>query len=110
MQWMEGHAAEHELAGLDPEDIPAQGSSTMPGMATQADVNKLRTLPTAEADVLFLQLMIKHHQGGVAMATAAMKLTDEPVAVNLAKTIVRAQEAEISLMTTMLTERGAAPL
>ena len=109
MQWMEGHEAEHELSDLDAEDIPAADSGLMPGMATQADVNRLRTLPTAEADVLFLQLMIKHHQGGVAMARAAVKLTDEPVAVNLAQTIVKAQEAEITLMENMLAERGAAP-
>nr|WP_269330181.1 DUF305 domain-containing protein [Kineosporia babensis] len=107
MEWMEGHEAEHELAGLDPEDIPEAGSSLMPGMATQADVNKLRTLPTGEADVLFLQLMIKHHRGGVSMAQAALKLTDEPVAVNLAQTIVKAQQSEIDLMENMLAERGA---
>ncbi|MBT0770697.1 DUF305 domain-containing protein [Kineosporia sp. J2-2] len=107
MEWMQGHEAEHQLSGLSSGDTHLDADGLMPGMATQAEVNKLRTLPTDQADILFLQLMIKHHEGGVAMAEAALKLTDEPVVVALCKTIVKGQQAEITLMRTMLEERGA---
>lgn len=110
MQWMDNHQAEHELAGLDPADIPDLSTGQMPGMASQADINKLRTLPPDEADVLFLQLMIKHHQGAVAMARSAMKLTDVEVVVNLCRTIEKGQQSEIDLMEDLLAERDAAPL
>ncbi|GAA3630568.1 hypothetical protein GCM10022223_55420 [Kineosporia mesophila] len=109
MQWMQGHEAEHELSGIASDDTHVDENGLMPGMATQKQVNELRSLPTKQADILFLQLMIKHHQGGVTMAQAALKLTDEPVVVNLCKTIVKGQQAEITLMQNMLSERGATP-
>ncbi|GLY31359.1 DUF305 domain-containing protein [Kineosporia sp. NBRC 101731] len=109
MQWMQGHEAEHELSGISADDTHVDENGLMPGMATQKQVNELRSLPTKQADILFLQLMIKHHQGGVAMARAALQLTDEPVVVNLCKTIVKGQQAEIALMQNMLSERGAQP-
>ncbi|MDP9825766.1 DUF305 domain-containing protein [Kineosporia succinea] len=109
MAWMQGHEAEHRNAGLSADETHLDENGLMPGMATQADVNKLRTLPTEQADILFLQLMIKHHRGGVAMAQAALNLTDEPVVVSLSRAIVKGQEAEITLMENMLKERGAQP-
>ena len=50
-------------------DHPTSGS--MPGMATQEQLALLESLPQAEADILFLQLMIVHHRGGVMMARGA---------------------------------------
>jgi uncharacterized protein (DUF305 family) len=78
----------------------------MPGMATQAQVNQLRTLPPKQADVLFLRLMIAHHQGGVAMAQVALAETKERVVVNLCRTIVTDQQNEIIQMTQMLKQRS----
>jgi len=55
----------------------------MPGMATQSQVDELQTLPPAQLDIRFLQLMIRHHQGGVMMAHAALeKAEDEDVATS----------------------------
>jgi uncharacterized protein (DUF305 family) len=84
-----------------------QPNGLMPGMATQAQVNQLRTLPPAKADVEFLKLMINHHRGGVSMAQIALQETKEPVVVRLCQTIVKSQQNEITQMNQLLQERGA---
>jgi uncharacterized protein (DUF305 family) len=55
----------------------------------------------------FLQLMIRHHQGGVMMAEEALQETDRPEVVRLATAIVNAQQSEITAMEEMLNVRGA---
>jgi uncharacterized protein (DUF305 family) len=79
----------------------------MPGLATAAQINQLRTLPVEKADVLFLQLMIAHHTAGIAMAQMAEALTREPVVDHLAATMITGQQGEITQMTQMLALRGA---
>ena len=95
------------IAGLQP---PMQGPMGRMGMATQEDVNALRTLPLAEAETSFLRLMILHHQGGVAMAQAALKLPLRPEVQRLATSIVASQQSEIEYMQQLLAERGAEPV
>ena len=43
----------------------------MPGMASEADLDKLATLSGVEADEFFVQLMNAHHEGGIHMAEYA---------------------------------------
>jgi uncharacterized protein (DUF305 family) len=66
-------------------------------------------LPVAQADVLFLQLMIAHHRAGVAMAQMAEALSSVGVVDRLAATMVTDQQNEITQMTQMLAQRGATP-
>ena len=47
----------------------------MPGMATDAQLQQLRTATGGPADILFCQLMIRHHLGGIHMAEAVLPLT-----------------------------------
>lgn len=91
------------LAGSQPD-------MQMPGMATQQQINELQTLPVAAMETSFLQLMIRHHQGGVAMAQAALRQTRRPEVAPLAMAIVQGQQSEISYMEQLLKQRGAAPL
>ena len=44
----------------------------MPGLASSADIDKLLASKGADADKLFAQLMIAHHQGGIHMAQYAV--------------------------------------
>ncbi len=81
----------------------------MQGIATQGEVRSISTLPVVEAENLFLQLMISHHQGGVQMATAALELAETPPVQQLAEKIIAAQTNEIAVMTALLAERGASP-
>lgn len=75
----------------------------MPGMASPADVDRLRDATGKEADTLYLTLMISHHQGGVAMAEAAVKGADTESVRALAEQMVVAQASEIAAMQQMLT-------
>lgn len=88
---------------------PMQGMGEMMGMATQAQVNELKSLPVAQAETQFLQLMIRHHQAGVAMAQAALKQTRQPEVMRLADSIVQGQQSEIAYMQQLLALRGGAP-
>jgi uncharacterized protein (DUF305 family) len=108
MAWMNQGGGMNMGAGstMDPSMMRLRPDGLMPGMATQAQVNQLRTLPPAQADRLFLQLMIAHHRGGVAMAETALAETKEPVVVHLCRTIVTDQQLEIIQMTQMLQERA----
>ena len=93
MAWM----GEHEHATAD---------GTMPGLATAEQLAQLRAATGVEAERIFLELMIAHHQGAVAMAEAALELgvTDE-VAV-LAESIVESQTTEMAHMRELLAERS----
>ena len=81
----------------------------MPGMATTEQINQLRQAPPAEADRLFLRLMIPHHQAAVPMAEAAVEETDQREVEGLARTMISSQKAEVKIMEDMLRERGAKP-
>ncbi|GII55350.1 DUF305 domain-containing protein [Planotetraspora thailandica] len=102
MTWMAGHGHGGATPGVTP--------GAMPGMASEADLNRLRAAQGKDAEVLFLQLMIRHHEGGVEMAQALLKLSDRPDVRSLAQHIVDSQTAEIKLMKDLLTQRGAQPL
>ena len=43
------------------------GADAMPGMATSDQLRALRAASGEQMDVLFLQLMLRHHEGGVIM-------------------------------------------
>lgn len=82
----------------------------MPGMATTSEIARLQGLRGTESDIYFLQLMIRHHQGGQPMMEYAAQHATNPVVRNFADKMVQTQSAEISVMTQMLAERGAQPL
>lgn len=108
MAWMrhgEGHG-EHTAATDEGE---GDDRRLMPGMATKAEMDRLRTLDGKAAEVLFLQLMIDHHVGGVHMAQGCATSCEVPQQKRLAKGMVDGQESEIALMRDMLKERGAKP-
>jgi uncharacterized protein (DUF305 family) len=82
----------------------------MPGMATQAEISKLQTLTGKPLEVYFLQLMLRHHQGGLDMAQYGADHASEPYVRNAALKMAQAQSGEVVLMERMLRERGASPL
>lgn len=81
----------------------------MMGMASQEDVNALSALPVPEAEIKFLQVMIKHHQGGVQMAEDVLKHSSRPEVLRLANSIITAQTSEIAYMQDQLRKRGVEP-
>jgi uncharacterized protein (DUF305 family) len=97
MSWMAGH--DH-----------TQANGLMPGMATPAEIDKLETMTGKPLDIYFLQLMLRHHQGGVPMAKYAAEHAKEPYVQNLATKMYTNQSNEIIQMEQVLRERGASPL
>lgn len=45
----------------------------MPGMATQEEMDRLAAASGPEFDRLFLELMIRHHEGAIAMSTEVLR-------------------------------------
>ncbi|MFJ5037143.1 DUF305 domain-containing protein [Streptomyces parvulus] len=89
---------------------PSAGEgSLMPGMATDAEMERLGTLNGKRAEVYYLQLMTEHHQGGVHMAKGCVEKCSVGVEKRLAGGMVESQESEIRLMADLLAERGAKP-
>jgi uncharacterized protein (DUF305 family) len=83
---------------------PVEGR--MPGMASPEEVALLRELPEPEMDVLFLQLMIVHHQSGVDMAQAVLDRSDNSTVGFLAGRMVESQQKEIDVMNDLLERKG----
>jgi len=83
---------------------PTEGR--MPGMASPEEINNLQKASPEEADVLFLQLMIPHHEAALPMAEAILSRTDRPEVERLAGAIAASQRGEIELMKGLLQQRG----
>ncbi|MFF3754076.1 DUF305 domain-containing protein [Streptomyces sp. NPDC002018] len=95
---------DHGSAGHEVRD-----GSLMPGMATKTELERLRAARGEQAEILYLQLMTDHHQGGVAMARGCVELCEVPTEKSLAEGMVAAQQSELSLMADLLKARGAKP-
>jgi uncharacterized protein (DUF305 family) len=77
------------------------GVSSMPGMTgmmSEADMTALQNAQGVEASKLFLTQMIAHHEGAITMAQTEIKNGQYPAAVELARSIVTAQQKEIETM------------
>lgn len=64
--FLESHGAQVPPEATNP-NLTDHGAHSMPGMATEAEIAQLATATGREADRLFLTLMIRHHQGALAM-------------------------------------------
>lgn len=107
MTWM-GSDGGHSMSGMSTD--AGGGVTTMPGMASTADIDKLRATTGPALDTLFLQLMLRHHQGGASMLSYAAAHAVEPVVRNFAKQVSSTQQSEASYMEGLLSQRGAKPL
>ncbi len=59
------------------------------------------------ADIMFLQMMIPHHQQAIDISNLAMKASQDAELIELAKIIARDQTAEIKQMKAWLKDAGA---
>ncbi|MFI5956761.1 DUF305 domain-containing protein [Cryptosporangium sp. NPDC051539] len=70
----------------------------MPGMASDAQLEQLRTSTGTARDLLFIKLMIAHHLGGIHMADAALKQAKDDQVLYLAHQIKDSQQSEIEAL------------
>ena len=83
---------------------PTEGR--MPGMANPEELDELQRASPEEADVLFLQLMIPHHEAALPMAEAVLEETYRPEVEQLATAASSSQHSEIRTMQESLQMRG----
>ncbi len=94
-----------------PEGTSAlQSDGRMPGMASTAELAKLRAAKGRTVDILFCQLMIRHHLGGVHMAEGLLTQGHDDQVRALANTIKTGQAYEINALRDLLTRLHAKPL
>ena len=110
--WLDawGQTGQSEIPQMSWMDHTIQPGQLMPGMATTAELARLRGLRGEAMDVYFLQLMIRHHKGGLEMAQYGAAHAAKPYVRTMASAIVTAQQNEVVTMEQLLRERGAQPL
>ena len=77
----------------------------MDGMLSDEELSDLAAATGSSFDKLFLEGMIKHHEGAIDMAEMVIDSKNSEVAA-LAKAIIKAQRAEISKMKELLSALG----
>ena len=87
---------------IDPHAASDHSDMPMDGMVDDATMAKLQSLKGAEFDTLWLQSMISHHQGAIAMAGGETAAGESADMTKIAENIVTAQQAEIDQMKQML--------
>lgn len=82
-------------------------SHSMAGMASPAQMAELATLEGTEFDRMFLELMIRHHEGAVTMVENLLRQPGsafDPVLFEFVGDIVNDQTAEINRMNELLSD------
>ncbi|MFD5828424.1 DUF305 domain-containing protein [Lentzea sp. NPDC060358] len=75
---------------------------SMPGMATQDQLTALGAARGKDFDRMFLELMIKHHEGAIKMATDVRGAGNNVQVEEMADDVVATQSDEINRMKTLL--------
>jgi uncharacterized protein (DUF305 family) len=95
--WLDEWGADSDtgsMAGMDHGD----------GMMSDEDMQTLEAATGADASRLFLEQMTMHHEGAITMAQDEVDNGQNPDAIELARTIVDTQTAEIATMQELLAQ------
>lgn len=92
--WLEEWDQPMEMDGMD--------SMEMGGMMSEDQMSELEDATGAEFDAMFLEMMIEHHEGAIAMAQDQVDDGKNAEAIALAEAIIEAQQGEIETMQGLL--------
>lgn len=76
--------------------------SSMDGMMSAAEMDTLGTMTAADFDKMWMEMMIRHHEGAIAMAQTVRAAGSSPDVLVLAGRVIAAQQAEIVEMQIVL--------
>jgi uncharacterized protein (DUF305 family) len=107
MAWMTGPEGHAHMGGTA---MPTGGVATMPGMASTEELAAMRAATGHQLDVMFLQLMLRHHEGGATMLQYGAQHASLPQVRNLAAQMLSSQTTEAGYLRQLLAERGGQPL
>ncbi|GAB17043.1 hypothetical protein GOEFS_018_00750 [Gordonia effusa NBRC 100432] len=85
-----------------PTELAEHGGHRMTGMISEDEMAQLTSARDTAFDRLWLQMMVRHHEGAVTMANAVLTDGTDPDTRKLASAIKVAQQAEIKQMTALL--------
>ncbi|GGU26926.1 DUF305 domain-containing protein [Lentzea flava] len=95
--WLKEWGASTSMPGMDHGSMPG-----MAGMMSAEDMKMLEQAKGAPFDKMWLEMMIKHHEGAVEMAKTEVQKGGNADAKKLAQDIVDAQQKEITEMRELL--------
>ncbi|MEU9747567.1 DUF305 domain-containing protein [Streptomyces niveus] len=107
--WGEPESADGSKTGMDhgsggshgAEDSPG-GSGGADGMMSDQDLADLSAAKGVDFDRKFAELMIRHHDGAIAMARDQRKNGESGKVKKLAADVIKAQTAEVEQLNTLL--------
>ncbi len=113
MGWMQGsaghgtsHGTRHGTShGTDSGTGTAETDRAAMGMASDEELTRLATSRGVAAELLFLELMTRHHRGALTMAEAFQARSDDRQLRSLADAIVTGQRRELQIMQDLAAER-----
>nr|WP_306306974.1 MULTISPECIES: DUF305 domain-containing protein [Nocardia] len=109
MHWMNWAPSTSPMS-MPGHSMRGDGSMRMPGMATSEELAALRRTTGSAFDTLYIQLLLRHHEGGLAMARYARDNATVLAVISLAGQIDATQSAESQTLRQLLAERNIAPL
>jgi len=105
-RWLEAHG--QSVPGEHAHHMMMAEGHLMPGMLTEAEMSQLAAAKGVAFDRLFLQFMIKHHEGALVMVKelfASVGAAQDANVFAFASDVDADQRMEISRMRAMLTSR-----
>ncbi len=89
-----------------PDGAQSVKNGLMPGMATPEEMAKLRAAQGREFDILFLQMMIRHHIGGVHMIDGILDHGHDDDVLAVAQVMKNTQQTDLTNLQAALKRLG----
>lgn len=101
-EWGLGPTGSQPVMAWMPNGEKAVKNGLMPGMASPEEIEQLQEARGREADILFLELMIKHHLGGVHMINEILPRTKIDSVIDAVTRMKNVQQNELNNLNAML--------